>query len=148
MSRMYVPTVRELEDKLKLVEIEVEGQYIAMIDEKRRTSRIYKTKLLVPEGFTKSEIKRLVPKQLQKEKDDFMSLRTFQQVGDKATKTEKTMKRKELYSSVELARFEKLRADEERMEALRRGGGSVVRGGVQDDTEYDPNTGLPPVING
>ena len=148
MSRMYVPTKKELEDKLRLVEIEVEGQYIAMIDEKRRTSRIYKTKLLVPEGFTKSEIKRLVPKQLQKEKEDFMSLRTFNQVGDKATKTDKTMKRKDLYSSVELARFEKLRADEERMEELQRGGGSVISGGVRDDTEYDPNTGLPPVING
>ncbi len=148
MSR-YVPSEKELKQKVKLLEITVKGDYIAAIDERRKVSRRYEVKVQVPEGFTKSEIKRLTPRVLREHKDyaDFVSMRTFQQVGT-AKKTDKTITRKELYSDRELARFDKFRAEiarDAKQESKSRG--DLDKGIPGDTSEIDPDTGLPPVIN-
>ena len=146
MGKTHIPTEKELNENLKLVEVQVKGLYIAMLDEKRRCSRTYKTKVLVPTKFNKSDLKRMTPKVLMDELDDFVSMRTFEQADAKVVKTDKTMKRRDMYSAIELQRFERLRNEELRLKRAREAGGEV-RSGIQDNTEYDPDTGLPPVIN-
>ena len=145
----YVPTEKELKQRVKLLEITVKGTYIAAIDEKRKTSRRYTVKVKVPEGFTKSDIKRLTPRVLMEHKDyaDFISMQTFIQDG-KAIVTKETMVRSDLYSDRELARFAKFRKEVEadaRIEQAARG--NPDKGIAGDTTEYDPDTGLPKVIN-
>lgn len=140
----YIPTEKQLAEKVKLSEITVTGEYIARIDERRKTSRRYEIKVMVPQDFTKSDIKRLTPKALavSKEYGDFVSMRTFHQEGP-AKKTEKTIVRKDLYREHELARFKKLRTE------MQKGRRAEVdeRKRLGDTTEYDEKTGLPPVIN-
>ncbi len=145
----FIPTEKELKAKVKLVEVVVKGSYIAAIDERRKVARNYKVKVLVPEGFTKSDIKRLTPRVLLEHKDygDFIMMRTFNQEGA-AKATDKTIVRKELYSDRELARFARLREEidaDAKSESKERG--DTKRGISGDTTEYDPDTGLPPVIN-
>ena len=140
----FIPTEKQLADKVKLVEISVKGEYIARIDERRKTSRRYNIKVLVPEKFTKSDIKRATPKALNEHKDtpDFVSMRTFEQDGP-AKKTEKTITRRDLYTLRELERFKKVRNDLARS----RGVEKKTRASLGDTSEYDEITGLPPVIN-
>lgn len=145
----YIPTEKELKARVKLVSVPVKGEYMAAIDEKRKVSRRYKVDVLVPEGFTKSDLKRLTPRVLREHKDyvDFVMMRTFYQDGT-AKKTEKTMVRADLYSDREIARFTKFRkeqaADGKRERAAM---GDRDAGKPGDTSEYDPDTGLPPVVN-
>jgi hypothetical protein len=145
----YIPTEKELKQRVKLVEVQVKGEYMAAIDEKRKVSRRYVVKVLVPEGFNKSDLKRQTPRVLREHKDyvDFVMMRTFHQDGA-AKKTDKTIVRADLYSDRELLRFEKFRKDaamDAKKEKLAQG--NVDRGVPGDVSEYDPDTGLPPVIN-
>ena len=143
----YIPTDRELRQKVRLVEIKVEGSYIAAIDERRKVSRKFKVEVLVPENFTKSDVKRLTPHVLMEHKEypDFVTMRTFEQKGP-IKKTDKTVLLSELYSDRELTRMKRARArradDDDGDEAMPR-----VSANVADTTEYDPDTGLPPFIN-
>jgi hypothetical protein len=141
----YIPTEKQLSEKVKLVEITVFGEYIARIDERRKTSKRYEVKVLVQEGYNKSDIKRATPKILITSKDfgDFVSMRTFEQVGT-AKKTDKTMVRRDLYTLRELDRFKKLRAEIKKEQDAER----KTRARYGDTSEYDEKTGLPPVING
>ncbi len=145
----YIPSEKELRQKVKLVEINVKGAYMAAIDERRKTSRNYKVKVLVPEGFTKSDIKRATPKILAEHKDypDFVFMRTFVQDGA-AKKTDKEIVRRELYSDRELQRFAKFRAEADK-DAKQEGKarGNIEKGIPGDVSDIDPDTGLPPVIN-
>lgn len=145
----YIPTEKELKQKVKLVQISVKGEYMAAIDEKRKVSRRYKVDVLVPEGFTKSDIKRATPKVLREHKDfvDFVMMRTFFQDGV-AKKTEKSIVRQELYSDREIARFAKFRKEAAQdLKKERASMGDKERGVPGDVSEYDPDTGLPPVVN-
>lgn len=145
----YIPTEKELKQRVKLVTVPVKGEYMAAIDEKRKVSRRYKVDVLVPEGFTKSDLKRLTPRVLREHKDyvDFVMMRTFFQDGV-AKKTEKTMIRGELYSDRELARFAKFRKEQASdIKRERSSLGDKDTGKPGDVSEYDPNTGLPPVVN-
>ncbi len=145
----YIPTEKELKQRVKLVSVPVKGEYIAAIDEKRKVSRRYKVDVLVPEGFNKSDLKRQTPRILREHKDfvDFVSMRTFYQDGT-AKKTEKTIIRCDLYSDREIARFTKFRkeaaTDAKRERASM---GDKETGKPGDVSEYDPDTGLPPVVN-
>lgn len=147
----YIPTERDLNQKVKLISIMVSGQYLARIDERRKTSRPYKVEVLVPEKFTKSDIKRQTPKTLLEHKDfgDFVAIRTYDEDRKTIKKTDKSIARRELYSLRELQRFEKLRAEEDRERKLEMGERKVKnRGGVLvgDTSEYGDD-GLPPVVN-
>lgn len=125
----------------------VVGEYIARIDERRRTSRRYKVKVKVREGFNLGDLKRATAKHLVEDKayEDFITMRTFQQDG-KATATKETAKLKSFYSEYELSRIERLRKDslrEEQKERTMRNEGGVKIG---DTTEYEEATGLPALI--
>lgn len=138
----YIPTDSDLKKQVSLVEIEVSGEYIARIDEKRRTTRSYKIKVLVPQGYNKGDIKRLTPRQLMKDKEgDFIALRTFEETGG-PKKTEKKAALSTLYSSRELARFSKLNGEFKK----ERDRESDERRQLGDTSQYG-NDGLPPVIN-
>jgi hypothetical protein len=145
----YIPTEKQLKAKVKLVQISVKGEYMAAIDERRKVSRRYKVDVLVPENFTKSDIKRQTPRVLAEHKDygDFVFMRTFFQDGP-AKKTDKTKVLADLYSDRELARFGKFRKeaaiDAKKENAAR---GDIDKGKPGDVSEIDPDTGLPPVIN-
>lgn len=148
MSR-YIPTEKQLKAKVKIVEVPVKGDYIAAIDERRKTSRRYRVTVEAPEGFTKSDLKRLTPRVLREHKDyeDFVAMRTFQQDG-LAKKTQKTMVLGDMYSDRELQRFAKFRkeaAADARAESKSRG--DLDKGIPGDTSDIDPDTGLPPVIN-
>lgn len=140
----YIPTEKQLTEKVKLVEITVFGDYIARIDDRRKTSRRYEVKVLVPEKYTKSDIKRATPKTLleSKEYKDFVSMRTFEQSGA-AKKTDKTITRRDLYTMRELERFKKLRSEMLKNKQKE----SKERRALGDTSDYDETTGLPPVIN-
>ncbi len=139
-SNRYVPSEADLARKVKLVEITVEGEYIAILDEKRRTKKNFKTLLLVPEGFNKSDIKRLVPRELRKH-PDFIALRTFEQTAP-AKKTEKTSKLGDLYSPRELAQFKKWRDEINKAKKAE----LAERAATGDASRYGDD-GLPPVVN-
>lgn len=146
----YIPTEKQLKSKVKLVQITVKGEYMAAIDERRKVSRRYKVDVLVPENFTKSDIKRQTPRVLREHKDygDFVMMRTFHQEGTIAKKTDKTITLADLYSDRELARFAKFRKEAEadaRTEKKARG--DLDKGIPGDTSDIDPDTGLPPVIN-
>lgn len=148
MSR-YIPSESDLKKRVKMVKIYVKGEYMAAIDERRKVSRRYRVDVLVPENFTKSDIKRLTPRVLAEHPDygDFVFMRTFHQDG-KPAKSEKTMVMANLYSDRELARFAKIRKDEQKEKAAeKKAMGNVDEGIPGDISEYDPDTGLPPVIN-
>ena len=145
----YIPTEKELKQKVPMVEVPVKGEYIAAIDERRKTIRRYRITVLVPAGFTKSDLKRQTPRVLREHADyvDFVVMRTFFQDGV-AKKTTKEMTLASMYSERELARFAKLRKEvdaDARAEAKQRG--DTQKGIPGDTSEYDPDTGLPPVIN-
>lgn len=145
----YIPSEKDLKKKVKVVEVPVKGEYIAAIDERRKVSRRYKITVEVPEGFTKSDLKRMTPRVLREHKDfeDFVAMRTFNQDGP-AKKTTKTMILGDMYSQRELDRFTKFRkeaAAEARAEAKSRG--DLDKGIAGDTSDIDPDTGLPPVIN-
>lgn len=145
----YIPTDKDLKSKVKLVEVPVKGRYMAAIDERRRVSRNYKIKVLVPEGFTKSDLKRLTPRALAEDPStpDFVFMRDFYQDGT-AKKTTKTMKLADLYSARELSRFDKFRKElDQDIKAERKARGDVTKGVAGDTSDIDPDTGLPPVFN-
>lgn len=145
----YVPTEKELKSRVKLVAVPVRGEYIAAIDERRKVSRRYEVIVEAPEGFTKSDLKRLTPRVLREHKDygDFVMMRTFIQNGT-AKKTEKTIVLASLYSEREINRFSKFRkelaADARADKAVR---GDIDKGVPGDTSEYDEDTGLPRVVN-
>jgi hypothetical protein len=145
----YIPTEKDLKQKVKLVSVPVKGDYIAAIDERRKTSRRYKVDVMAPEGFTKSDLKRLTPRVLREHKDygDFVSMRTFYQDGT-PKKTEKTVVRGDLYSDREIARFARFRKEfEADAKNEGRARGNLDKGIPGDTSDYDPDTGLPPVVN-
>lgn len=141
----YVPTEKDLDAKVKLVEIEVYGEYIARIDDKRKTSKRYEIKVLVPEGFNLSDIKRLTPKALMKSPDhgDFVTMRTFERIEKAPKKTDATIKRRDLYTMQELSRFKKVRA--EILKSQKDEKSARHSGGAMDTTEYGDD-GLPPLV--
>ncbi len=142
-----IPTEKELESKVRCVEVPVRGEYIAMIDERRKTSRRYEIKVIVQESFNKSDLKRQTAKALIEHKDyeDFVTMRTFEQNG-KPVPSKETRKLRDFYSMREIERLKRARAQEFREEEDER---SVkARGGVLggDTTEYNKKTGLPELI--
>lgn len=145
----YIPTEKDLNTTVKLVDVKVKGRYIARLNEKATVSRNYEIQVLLPEGFTLSDVKRQTPKVLKEKLEDFLTMRDFYP-QDKGKKTDKTVKRRDLYTEFELERFAKLRADAkkaEREEANIRRLQAGQTGIAGDTSEYDPETGLPPVIN-
>lgn len=145
----YIPTEKELNTAVKLVEITVKGTYIAAKEGGRKIRRPYETKVTVPDGFTKSDIKRITPRVLLEHNDypDFVMMRTFEQTG-RIEKTTKRMKLREFYSDREIARFARMRkkiddSAKKEVKAM----GDEERGIAGDTSEYDPDTGLPPVFN-
>jgi len=148
----HVPSEKDLDAKVKLVEIEVFGEYIARIDDKRRTSKRYEVKVLVPETFTLSDIKRLTPKTLMTHPayGDFLTMRTFEKTDKNPRKTDETIKRRDLYNLRELERFKKIRKEVLKAQKEEQGARGVRRDSgvmVGDTSEYGDD-GLPPVING
>jgi hypothetical protein len=146
---LHVPTEKELNARVKLVEVTVRGDYIARIDEKRKTTRPYTIKVKVPEGFSRSDVKRLTPPALRdsEKHPDFIIMRTHTCDG-KATPTKETIKRRDLYTAHDLARFERVR-----VQALKEGRNEQAlrnhqraAGGISDTSDYDPRTGLPPLV--
>lgn len=144
----HIPTREYLNQSVRVVEVEVEGTYIAFIDEKRRTKKRYKCKVMAPEGFNMSEIKRVTPKALKEQYEDFYAMREFEVKGNPKT-TDKKMKRSTMYSRVELQSFERLWDKFEREQDLLRNQSSLNprAGAVGDTTEYNPDTGLPDFSN-
>lgn len=143
----YIPTEKELKTKVDLVEIEVEGEYLARIDEKRRTSKRYSVKVKVPKKFTLSDVKRLTPKTLDKKHDDFMYMRTFE-VSGKPKDIKEKVELQELYSARDLSRFKKARLEDKKADKAEKAGRGDLEKGIPGDTsDYDPDTGLPPVVN-
>ncbi len=140
-----IPTEKQLQQKVKLVEVAVKGEYIARIDERRRTSRRYEIKVLVPEGFNKSDLKRATAKTLLEHKDfeDFITMRTFEQSG-KATATKETRKLADFYNMRELERMKRARQKELQEDAKERGDAKLGKSG--DTSDYDDKTGLPALI--
>lgn len=142
--KSHIPTEKELAQKVKLVEVKVRGEYIARIDERRKTSKKYDIVVEAPERFTKSDLKRLTPRALIADDkiQDFVSMRTFDSYGT-PKKTNKTMTRRDIYTQRELNRFDKIRreAAKQRRQEL------IERRTLGDTSDYDENTGLPPVIN-
>ena len=142
-----IPSEKDLDNQVKLVEIKVTGEYIARIDDKRRTSRRYEIAINVPEGYSLSDIKRQTPKALMESKEytDFITMRTFEQAPAKPKKTDKTIRLRDFYSQREIERFSKLRkhvkADKAEEMKARRGSPGMAA----DDSDYDPETGLPPL---
>lgn len=145
----YIPTEKELSKKVKLVEVPVKGSYWAGTGDGNRRKKNYKIAVLVQEDFTKSDLKRATPKALEEsdEFSDFIYMRTFEQDGT-PKKTTKTAALRDLYSERELRRFAKLR-DEAKEDAREENKyrGDIAKGIAGDTTEYDPDTGLPPVID-
>lgn len=145
----YVPTEKELKSKVKLVEVPVRGEYIAAIDERRKVSRRYEVVVLAPEGFSKSDLKRLTPRVLREHKDygDFVMMRTFIQNGT-PKKTDKTITLASLYSEREINRFAKFRKElDADARADQKARGNIDKGIPGDVSEYDEDTGLPRVVN-
>jgi len=145
----YIPTEKELKSKVKIVEVPVKGQYIAAIDEKRKVSRSYKIVVEVPEGFTKSDLKRQAPRVLREHDKyvDFVAMRTFEQDGT-PKKTTKQVVLSSLFSQRELDRFAKFRKEQQADKANEnKARGDKDKGIPGDVSDYDPNTGLPPVFN-
>lgn len=145
----YIPSEKDLKKRVKLVQIKVKGQYMAAIDERRKVSRNYAVDVMVPENFTKSDIKRLTPRVLAEHKDygDFVFMRTFHQDGN-PKKSDKTILMADLYSERQLRQFSKFRkeaAQDAKKESSAKG--DIDLGIPGDVSEYDPDTGLPPVIN-
>lgn len=140
-----IPTEKQLQAKVKLVEVTVKGEYIARIDERRRTSRRYTVKVLVPEGFNKSDLKRATAKTLLEHKDfeDFITMRTFEQSG-KPVPSKETRKLADFYSMRELERMKRGRAQELKDELKDRGNTRLGKSG--DTSEYEESTGLPALI--
>lgn len=135
MNGSYIPSEKELEQTVKLVEVNVEGEYIARIDEKRKTTRAYKVTVQVQEGHNKSDIKRLVPAAIREKHEDFVSMRTFYPKGKPKATSEKC-KLKDLYNDMELARFAKQRLKRQKeLDAL------------AHDEDIDPNTGMPHFVD-
>jgi hypothetical protein len=142
----FIPTAKQLSEKLKLVEVTVHGEFIARIDDKRKTSKGYKLSVFVPEKFNKGDLKRATPRALaEKYPGEFVSMRTFEQVGA-PKKSDKTALRSSIYSAREIERFAKLRKEMIAAASKKR---TVYENGilVEDSSDVDPNTGLPPVIN-
>lgn len=147
----HIPSEKDLDQKVKLVQIKVTGEYIARIDDKRNTSKHYEIDVLVPERFTLSDVKRQTPKALQSSKDftDFVFMREFHVADGNPKKTEKTATRRSLMTPRELVRIQKLRREaleDQKKEAARRGIRTDAGVSLQDDTNYDPKTGLPPLV--
>ena len=140
-----IPTEKELATKVKLVEVSVKGEYIARIDERRRTSRRYVIDVLVPHGFNKSDLKRTTAKTLLEHPDfeDFITMRTFEQNG-KAVASKETRTLADFYSMRELERMKRGRAQEAKEELKERGNAKLGRSG--DTSDYDEKTGLPALI--
>lgn len=136
-----IPSEKELNSTVKLVELKVEGTYIARLDERRRTTKKYSVMVLLPEGYGASDVKRLTARTLYEHPDlaDFMSMRTHMAVG-KPKKTTKTAILRDTYSDRDLAWFSRKHAvdgDEEQY---------APQQGIVDSTEYGDD-GLPAVVN-
>lgn len=140
-----IPTEKQLQAKVALVEVTVKGEYIARIDERRRTSRRYEVKVKVPTGFNKSDLKRATAKTLLEHKDfeDFITMRTFEQSG-KPAPTKETRKLADFYNMRELERMKRGRAKELQEDAKERGNAKLGKSG--DTSDYEESTGLPALI--
>ena len=140
------PSERELDSQVKLVEVMVKGNYIAMVDKHTTVKKRYEIAVLVPEKWTMSDIKRLTPQALidSKEFTGFRALSTFEP-APKGKATGKTAKLRELYTDRQIEKFAKHRRNAKEDKAAevkaRRGSAGVAK----DDSEYDPETGLPPL---
>lgn len=108
-----IPSVADLEKYIKMVEIGVTGDYIARIDEKRKTTKKFSIQVLVPENFTRSDVKRQTALALQKSEkhEDFIMMRTHEYDGKAPKKSEVKKKRKEMFTERDLARFTRLRSE-------------------------------------
>lgn len=145
---MFIPSESELKQKVKLVEVPVTGSYWAQVGDLRRKKN-YSVIVRVPEKFNKSDLRRATPKVLEnaEEYGDFIYMRTFEQAGE-AKKIKDTVALSKLYSDGELKRFAKLREQQkDGIAAERKAMGDIEKGIAGDTSDYDPDTGLPPVIN-
>lgn len=141
-----IPTEKELAIKVKLVEVKVKGRYIARVNEKSTLSKNYEVTVLMPEGFILSDVKRHTPKAIKEKYEDFVTMRDFYP-QDKGKKTDKVVSRRDLYSDYELERFKKIRDEERRAQAEEQKMRKRIGVGTAADTsDYDAETGLPPLV--
>lgn len=149
--REWIPSEKELNSKVKMLEVDVEGQYLAQLDERRRASRQYKIKVRVPEGYTAAHVKHLTPLALRAKFDDFMGMRTFKVTG-KPVATKDTMVLKDLYTESQMKRFAKKRLKRAVAERAARQRYHDANGTLEGYS-YDPDTDMPkfahdPAIDG
>jgi len=150
MNISDVPTIKELSEKVQMVIIPVKGEYIARLDEKRKTVKPLSVNVMVPAKHNISDIKRAVIMHMEKERpyDDYVSVRTWMQTGP-ARKTDATKVLAETYTQNDLDRFEKLRheaaAEAARKASIYNAGGWHSPSMGIDSTEYGDD-GLPPLI--
>lgn len=142
----YIPTEKELRQKVKCVSVKVTGQYIAMIDERRRTSRKYDVSVVVPEKFTSADLKRATAKTLLEHPDmgDFVTMRTFERADNKVVPVKEPRQLSDFYSLRALDRMKRQREAEAKEESKARG--NVDKGISGDTSEYNPRTGLPDLV--
>lgn len=139
--REWIPSEKELNSKVKMVEVQVTGLALVYLDEKRRASRPYTAKVLVPENYTPAHIKYLTPDKLRETMPEFWGMRTFKVVGKPAA-TKETRILKELYTEGQLKRFAKKRL--KRNEAERRARKMYQDAhGSMEGYNYDPDTDMP-----
>lgn len=139
--REWIPSDKELNSKVKMLEIDVTGEYLAQLDERRRASRAYKIKVRVPEGYTTAHVKHLTPLALREKNDDFMGMRTFKVVG-KPVATKDTMILKDLYTTAQLRRFAKKRLKRADAEAKARRR-YIDANGSAEGFSYEADTDMP-----
>lgn len=146
---MKIYTREELESKVPSITVQVEGEYIARIDERRRTVRRYSIELELPQSFNNSNVKNRVPEILSEHKDyeDFMSMRTFYVVSEPKPTGRKPILRT-LLSRAQISRNDRNREralrEQKKDHAMQREQISI--GVAMDNSENLDERGLPPVI--
>lgn len=143
-------TQKQLDSTVKCVEVEVKGSYIARVNDRMREVKPYKIKVLLPEKFTKSDLKRQAARTLladDKDHPQFLTMRTFEQAG-KPTASKSTKKLRDFFSYQELERMERLRLEAEKAaKEEKKARGNIAKGIAGDTSEYDEKTGLPPLVD-
>jgi hypothetical protein len=143
---MKVYSEQELDKTVKVLSQKVQGEYIARIDDKRKTTRGYEVEIEVPDGFNLSHVKTATRQALAESKDypDFVYMRTFECAGNAKDSTKRSPLRKVL-SREKLALNKRFQERALREAAKNKKSARKVGGVIEDESDYDAN-GLPPVI--
>lgn len=119
--KTFIPGKDDYNKTVAVVEVEVSGQYVAAVGDRGKVAKKYKIVLRVPQGFTASDLKRLIPRQLMKDEDkyaDFVGLRTFELNTEKAPRRvpadpKAPFKLGDFYNEMDRKRFDRLRTGRE-----------------------------------